>query len=122
MVKQVGNDVFLKRTVRPYNRIAKATVESQDPSEMVGGTILGNECYKVVIDSPIFGDAELFRPCKNLNYIKDAIGHSIAWPIHLACPFLSLFMCILCLPRKSNMSNECSQLRLKKFHPGRMVK
>uniref|UniRef100_A0A0E0GZ29 Uncharacterized protein n=1 Tax=Oryza nivara TaxID=4536 RepID=A0A0E0GZ29_ORYNI len=42
----VGRDVFLKRIVRPYNRVARATIQSQDPLEMVGGTMLGRECYK----------------------------------------------------------------------------
>ncbi|EEE60749.1 hypothetical protein OsJ_14300 [Oryza sativa Japonica Group] len=79
----VGRDVFLKRIVRPYNRVARATIQSQDPLEMVGGTMLGRECYKVVIDSLICGDAELFRPHRNLNYIRDAIGHCIAWPSQL---------------------------------------
>ncbi|XP_052152296.1 uncharacterized protein LOC127770570 isoform X2 [Oryza glaberrima] len=79
----VGRDVFLKRIVRPYNRVARATIQSQDPLEMVGGTMLGRECYKVVIDSLICGDAELFGPHRNLNYIRDAIGHCIAWPSQL---------------------------------------
>uniref|UniRef100_A0A0D9ZIY7 Transposase Tnp1/En/Spm-like domain-containing protein n=1 Tax=Oryza glumipatula TaxID=40148 RepID=A0A0D9ZIY7_9ORYZ len=101
----VGRDVFLKRIVRPYNRVARATIQSQDPLEMVGGTMLGRECYKVVIDSLICGDAELFRPHRNLNYIRDAIGHCIAWPSQLVCSFLGFFVLLLSLHSKSNMVN-----------------
>ncbi|EEC77023.1 hypothetical protein OsI_15373 [Oryza sativa Indica Group] len=42
----VGRDVFLKRIVRPYNRVARATIQSQEPLEMVGGTMLGRSATK----------------------------------------------------------------------------
>jgi hypothetical protein len=67
--------------------------------------MLGRECYKVVIDSLICGDAELFRPHRNLNYIRDAIGHCIAWPSQLVCSFLGFFILLLSLHSKSKMVN-----------------
>lgn len=66
--------------VRPYEHVAKATIQTTIPTARVGGTTLGNECYEVVVNSVMKRDALLLRPYGNKKTMGNAFGQSIAWP------------------------------------------
>jgi len=54
---------------------------SQDKTYVVGGNMLGDEFYGVLVKHPTpIAHEKLPRPYKNVQTVKDALGHVIAWP------------------------------------------
>jgi hypothetical protein len=54
---------------------------NQDKTYVVGGNILGDEYCVVLVNCRIpIADEELPRPYKDIETIRDALGHVIAWP------------------------------------------
>ncbi|XP_025819044.1 uncharacterized protein LOC112895311 [Panicum hallii] len=76
-----GRDVILYNVVRPYNLpVAKGTMQTTNPSSIVGGTPLGVQYCEVVVNHVFMREAILPRPYGALKSVGDARGRSIAWP------------------------------------------
>lgn len=76
-----GSEVILLSTERPRNvEVAKATIQSSDPETRVGGSLLGADCYEVVVNTVMRRDHLLPRQYGKLRTLGDSIGQSIAWP------------------------------------------
>lgn len=54
---------------------------SSNPEQVVHFKRLGPNAVRVWVDSVIVNDAAVWRPCSEIEYMIDAIGTSIAWPI-----------------------------------------
>ena len=54
---------------------------SQDKTYVVGGNMLGEEFCGVLVRTPTpLADEKLPRPYENIQTVRDALGHVIAWP------------------------------------------
>ena len=71
-------------SANPRNKNKVVTIGSlitQDKTYVVGGNMLGDEYCAVLITGPTkIVDEKLPRPYKDIQTIKDALGHVIAWP------------------------------------------
>jgi hypothetical protein len=67
---------------RTKNRVvAIGTLMSQDKTYVVGGNMLGEEYFGVLINRLTdISDEKLPRPYKDIETVRDAFGHVIAWP------------------------------------------
>ena len=67
---------------RNKNKVAAiGTLISQDKTYVVGGNMLGDQYYGVLINRLTeISDEKLPRPYKDIETVKDAFGHVIAWP------------------------------------------
>jgi hypothetical protein len=73
--------VILYNVVRPYNLpVAKGTVQTTNPSSIVGDTPLGIQYCEVVVNHVFMRDAILPRPYGTLKSDGDARRRCIAWP------------------------------------------
>ena len=61
---------------------------SQDKTYVVGGNMLGDQYYGVLINSLTdISDEKLPRPYKDIETVTDAFGHVIAWPKFIVSTF-----------------------------------
>ena len=71
-------------SANPRNRnkvVAIGTLVSQDKTYVVGGNMLGDEYCGVLIKHPTdIGDEKLPRPYQDIQTVREALGHVIAWP------------------------------------------
>ena len=73
--------MILLSTERPRDLpVAKATIQSRDPEVRVGGCILGDDCYEVVVSTVMRSNHLLPRQYGKLKTLGDSVGHCIAWP------------------------------------------
>jgi hypothetical protein len=80
--------------VRPYDvPVAKATIQTSNPSAVVGGTRLGVQYSEVVINHAFAREAILPRPHGAVTTIGQAVGKCIAWPRDRVIPTISLCIC-----------------------------
>ncbi|CAA7048696.1 unnamed protein product [Microthlaspi erraticum] len=61
--------------------VAEGRVHSTDPELKVHFVRLGSKAARVWVDSVKEDDAPVWRPSDEIEYMKDALGSSIAWPI-----------------------------------------
>jgi hypothetical protein len=70
---------------------------SQDKTYVVGGNMLGEEYYGVLINRLTdISDEKLPRPYKDIETVRDAFGHVIAWPKFIVSIF-SYLQALQCL-------------------------
>jgi hypothetical protein len=83
---------------RTKNRVvAIGTLMSQDKTYVVGGNMLGEEYYGVLINRLTdISDEKLPRPYKDIETVRDAFGHVIAWPKFIVSTF-SYLQALQCL-------------------------
>ena len=62
--------------------MAEGTLVSRDKTCVVGGNMLGEKYVAVFVCAvSTLGDQKLVRPYEQLQTLRDAIGHVIAWPL-----------------------------------------
>ncbi|CAA7018755.1 unnamed protein product [Microthlaspi erraticum] len=61
--------------------VAEGRVHSTDPEQKVHFVRLGSKAARVWVDSVKEDDAPVWRHSDEIEYMKDALGSSIAWPI-----------------------------------------
>ena len=62
--------------------VAEGTLVSRDKTYVVGGNMLGEKYVAIsILDGSRHGDETLVRPYGQLQTVRDAIGHVIAWPL-----------------------------------------
>ncbi|XP_013617484.1 uncharacterized protein LOC125592950 [Brassica napus] len=61
-------------------KVAEGRVASTDPNELCHFVPLGPNASKVWIDVAKIGDAKVWRPNSEIEYISDAMGSVVAWP------------------------------------------
>lgn len=61
--------------------VAEGRVHSTDPEQKVHFVRLGSNAARVWVDKVKEDDAPVWRPSYEIEYMKDALGSSIAWPI-----------------------------------------
>jgi hypothetical protein len=84
--------------VRPYDvPVAKATVQTSNPSAVVGGTRLGVQYSEVVVNHVFAREAILPRPYGAVTTIGQAVGKCIAWPRDRVIPTIHLCICSVSL-------------------------
>jgi hypothetical protein len=80
--------------VRPYDvPVAKATVQTSNPSAVVGGTRLGVQYSEVVVNHVFAREAILPRPYGEVTTIGQAVGKCISWPRDRVIPTIYLCIC-----------------------------
>jgi hypothetical protein len=76
-------EVFLF-SANPRNKnkvVAIGSLITQDKTYVVGGNMLGDEYCAVLVNIPTpIADEKLPRPYKDIQTVRDALGHVIAWP------------------------------------------
>ena len=61
---------------------------SQDKTYVVGGNMLGKQYCGVLINCLTeISDGKLPRPYKDIQTVRDAFGHVIAWPKSIVSTF-----------------------------------
>ena len=61
-------------------KVAEGRVASTDPNELCHFVPLRPNASKVWIDVAKIGDAKVWRPNSEIEYISDAMGSVVAWP------------------------------------------
>ncbi|XP_056852868.1 uncharacterized protein LOC108829682 [Raphanus sativus] len=61
-------------------KVAEGRVASTDPKELCHFVPLGPNASKVWVEVAKIGDAKVWRPNSEIEYISDAIGSVVAWP------------------------------------------
>ena len=61
--------------------VAEGRVHSLNPQQMVHFVQLGNNAARIWVDVVKVDNAAVWRSSDEIEYMKDAIGSSIAWPI-----------------------------------------
>ncbi|CAA7048866.1 unnamed protein product [Microthlaspi erraticum] len=61
--------------------VAEGQVHSTDPEQKVHFVRLGSNAARVWVDKVKEDDAPVWKPSDEIEYMKDALGSSIAWPI-----------------------------------------
>nr|XP_051188851.1 uncharacterized protein LOC127302427 isoform X2 [Lolium perenne] len=76
-------EVFLF-SANPRNKnkvVAIGSLITQDKTYVVGGNMLGDEYCAVLVNIPTpIADEKLPRPYEDIQTVRDALGHVIAWP------------------------------------------
>ncbi|KAG8372469.1 hypothetical protein BUALT_Bualt12G0069400 [Buddleja alternifolia] len=63
--------------------VAKGFLKSMEPSNQVGGQVLGKNYCEVHVNVVVKRDEELIRPNDSFETMRDVLGMSISWPISL---------------------------------------
>ncbi|KAK9943327.1 hypothetical protein M0R45_008938 [Rubus argutus] len=61
--------------------VAEGRWSSSDPDQLVHFVPLGPNAMRVWVDTPKVPTASLWRPTSELEFIEDAVGTTVAWPI-----------------------------------------
>lgn len=61
--------------------VAEGRWATSNPEQVVHFKKLGPNAVRVWVDSVVVNDAAVWRPCSEIEYMIDAIGSSIAWPL-----------------------------------------
>ncbi|KAK1650316.1 hypothetical protein QYE76_068121 [Lolium multiflorum] len=77
-----NNQPSSKENPRNKNKVvAIGSLITQDKTYVVGGNMLGDEYCAVLVNIPAtIADEKLPRPYKDIQTVRDALGHVIAWP------------------------------------------
>ncbi|GKB56559.1 transposase, Tnp1/En/Spm-like protein [Tanacetum coccineum] len=86
MLLLVGAEVYIKSIFNAAEIVAKGSIKSLDPNEIVGGEEMGPNWCKVNVQVPIKRGEHLVRRYGLFVTIDDAIGATVAWP----CTFISV--------------------------------
>jgi hypothetical protein len=79
---QVGKDVILYAILRSELAVARGTIISTNPSNIVGSQPLGNEYCEVIVNVVMKRDAMLPRPYGEIQTMASALKMNIAWPFN----------------------------------------
>lgn len=60
--------------------VAEGRIYYTDPLELVNDSPLGPSDLKVLVETAIVPEADLWRSTTKMFTIEDAVGHMIAWP------------------------------------------
>ncbi|KAM0911136.1 hypothetical protein ACQ4PT_013688 [Festuca glaucescens] len=75
---------FYLFSANPRNKnkvVAIGSLITQDKTYVVGGNMLGDEYCAVLVNIPTpIADEKLPRPYKDIQTVRDALGHVITWP------------------------------------------
>jgi len=61
-------------------RVAEGKVCSSKPADVVHHVPLGQNASKVRVEVSKIGDAKVWKPNSEIQFISDAIGTIVAWP------------------------------------------
>jgi hypothetical protein len=74
--------VILYAILRSEGAVARGTVISTNPNNVVGGQPLGNEYCEVVVNVVMKRDAMLPRAYGEIQTMATALNMNIAWPFN----------------------------------------
>lgn len=82
--------LYLKNSTNDKEAVAIGNLISRDRTYVVGGSMLGDEYYCVVVHrlTDAAEDQILPWPYKKIQTLEDAIGYCIAWPSALVSPLI----------------------------------